>query len=80
MKKELAKVSERALIGRINRKLAREPEPMRVQVCRENSRWYANLGRHYIVHCAINTVDSTDIDLEAWGRELGVLGATEALA
>jgi hypothetical protein len=71
-------VSERAAIARINRSLAKEMQ--RLLVCKWGSRWHSSLGRFYLVDLARNAVDTTNIDLEALGRELGVLRPNESVA
>lgn len=74
----MAFVSERALIGRVNRKLLAQGEILRQ--CSEKSRWFHDLGRYYIVCIHRNAVDDRHIDLEAFARELGALGPAEVLA
>ncbi len=71
-------ISEKALYERIDRKLRAMGECLRR--CREGSRWFNNLGRYYSISIAFNAVRDTHIDLEAWGRDLGVLGPNEVLA
>lgn len=71
-------VSVDALFRRIDRKLRAIGECLRR--CREGSRWFNNLGRYYSISIAFNAVRDTQIDLEAWGRDLGVLGPNEVLA
>jgi hypothetical protein len=70
-------VSENALIGRINRKLAREGE--KVRKCRESSRWFYDVGRFYSTNIDRNMITATNVDLESWARELGVLYPGEQL-
>jgi hypothetical protein len=70
-------VTERALLQRINRKLA--PEWQAVRKLRGDSHVH-DLGRFYGLDTYRNTIEATHIDLEAWGRELGVLAPYEALA
>lgn len=71
-------VTERALLGRLNRKLAHDD--LRVKTCRWDARGYHDLGRHYIINTRWNAIDTKDIDVEAWGRELGCLSDFEVLA
>lgn len=73
-------VSERALVKRINRKLTRQPSPMRMCVLSEHARGYNDLGRYFVVGGTSNFVEFPHADIEGWGRELGVLGAKEAMA
>jgi len=77
MAKTLAPVSERALIGRINRRLDRDYK--KLYKSRPGSRLEANVGRFYVVDVWRNTVVDTHVDLESYGRELGVLAEWEQL-
>ncbi len=70
-------ISERALIARINRKL--KPEGEKLKTLR-GERWFSDLGRYYTVDENRNAVRDTHVNLEDWGRELGVLKAWERLA
>jgi hypothetical protein len=65
------RVSTRALIQRINRKLAAQDEALRVS----RDRWQErlNLGEYYIVNTRINGVVHKDVDIDALGHELGAL-------
>jgi len=73
-------VSERALIQRLNRKM--HSDDLMVKTTRPGSRAEFDLGRHYILNWRIDGVmaQGKDIDLEAYGREYGVLKAWERLA
>lgn len=70
-----APVSERALLARINRKLAKDGE--KLLRCKQSSRAYAELGDYYIVDTGANVILSKNCDLECIGRESGVLAAWE---
>ncbi|HKB36319.1 MAG TPA: hypothetical protein VKD72_07695 [Gemmataceae bacterium] len=70
-------VSTRALVQRINRKLKQDDE--RLKKCRSR-RWEDRLGEWYRINVASNFIVQTHVDLEALGRELGVLEAWERLA
>jgi hypothetical protein len=70
-------VTERALLRRINRKLAKDQEVVRR--CRENSRGFHDLGTYYRVDLTTNLVVDTHIDIETLGRELDVLGESESV-
>ncbi len=74
-------VTERALIRRINRILARDAKVL--HLCRRDSQWFRNLGRYYQVdqnnHICGPTWVTTPADLEAYAREIGALGPDEAL-
>lgn len=71
-------VSERALFSRINRVLLKDGETIRR--CRTDSRSYHNLGSYYTVDFSRNAVVDSMIDLEEYGREIGVLRPFEAMA
>lgn len=71
-------ITERALVARINRKLEKEGEILRR--CRENSRWFTDMGRYYTVDIVSNAVGARGVsDLESFGRDLGVVKAFERL-
>ncbi len=70
-------VSERALVARINRVLAKDDETLRR--CRDDSRGFNELGRYYTVDFTRNVIVGKDHDLEKLGRKLGVLAPYEAL-
>ena len=42
-------------------------------------RWFTDLGRYYVTN-DYNLVDSSHIELEVWGRELGVIRKEDKLA
>lgn len=59
-------ITERALIQRINRRLAKEGE----RLCASRPRERANLGNYHTIDVNRNTVEAYHIDdLEAWARE-----------
>jgi hypothetical protein len=60
----------RALIARINRKLAAEDEVLRVS---RGARQLFDLGQYYIVNTRINGITGQNMDPEGVGRELGVI-------
>ena len=62
--------SDRAIYLRLKRRLAREG--IHLRTCRENSRWFNDLGRHYTFNDN-NAVDATHIDIDDWARELGIV-------
>jgi hypothetical protein len=72
-----APISERALIARINRKLARDGQQLRVNT---SNAWRQDLGNYYVLDGNINSVVSTHEDLEPLARELGCLKPHERLA
>lgn len=65
-------ISDRALLARVNRKLAKQDDPSRVRVCREDSRDFNQLGRYYATDYSNHLIGS-DIDLQEWARELKVI-------
>jgi hypothetical protein len=73
-------VTERALIGRVKRKLAHNGELL--TVVRAGSKLEANLGRFIICDGRSGNPKSWGglNDLVAWARELGVMHADEGLA
>jgi hypothetical protein len=83
--KTFAMVKERALIARINRKL--KPDDMQLKKARgyydrDRDYWYpdSNLGWYYTINTMLNCIVHTFLDLESYGRELGVLAAWEKLS
>lgn len=75
-------VTMRALIQRINRKLAKERDGWgthggghgdKLLACREMSRAYHDLGSYYTVDVGRNQIAATHVDPEELARELGVL-------
>jgi len=76
MAKQKAIVSERALFQRLNRKLSRTNQQLRTS---RTPRMEADCGRFYIVDTVRNAIAFKNIDLEAQGRDLGVLAPWEKL-
>jgi hypothetical protein len=76
MAKEKVPVSERALVARLNRRLARDGEVVRKNRSRQD--W--ELGEYYLLDIAHNSIPAKNIDIEVLGRELGCLRAREKLA
>lgn len=73
-------VSARALLARINRRLAKDGQQMKT--CPERSQWHNELGSYYIVDLDTNTIQTRGvIDLEEWTRQYmdGVLKPFETL-
>jgi hypothetical protein len=77
LKAQKVPVSERALIQRISRKLWDDDQV--VKTTRGGQAEMA-LGRHYILDWKINGIMHKDIDLEDWGRKLGVLKTWEKVS
>jgi hypothetical protein len=67
-------VSERALIQRINRVLAKEDQVLKATRGMQAS---LDLGRYFILDCRANFVLDKHLDLKALGRKLGCLRAWE---
>lgn len=63
-------ISERALFMRLKRRLAREG--LRLQTCRESSRWINDLGRYFATD-ASNALRESHIDLVGYSAELGLI-------
>jgi hypothetical protein len=72
-----AKITERALFARIDRKLAKDGE--RLRRCRSDSRAHAELGDYYIVAGDRNTIETTHVELERLARSLDLLADWEEL-
>lgn len=71
------KVTERALVARLTRKLA--SEGLQLKKCRADSRWYNDMGQYFAVQLDGNAVRERHIDLEALARKAGVLRGFEVL-
>ncbi len=69
-------ITTRALLGRLRRHLAKERKQLKA--CRPSTRAHGELGDFYVVNGS-NYVERLDIDLEKYGRELGVLQPFERL-
>jgi hypothetical protein len=76
--KKTVPVSKRALIARLNRKLASDEEV--VKITRENTRARQDLGEFYVVNFNRNHIVGSDIDLAEFGRKHDVLAEHEHLA
>jgi len=75
MTKERVPITEKALYQRINRKLKADDEVLK----RARGRLATTLGDYYTVDLQRNCIMLKDIDLEDYGRELGVLQPYETL-
>jgi hypothetical protein len=71
-------VSERALIGRVRRKLARKNQLL--TVAREDGRLHSNVGRFSIWDSYTNALLYSHVKLQGLARELGVMHSDEVLA
>jgi len=56
--------TERALFGRLQRKLRHEGQ--RLHRCREDSRYFYEMGRYYITDAYTNGVVALNVDLADW--------------
>jgi hypothetical protein len=70
-------VSARAILARVNRKLAAEGSMLKR--CRQDSRNHDELGDYYMVNLNSNGIFKVQCELEEEARELGVLGEWEVL-
>lgn len=70
-------VSERAMMARINRRLAKEGQ----KLCKTppQSRWFNDLGAFHIVNENQNVIEAQHVDLEELAKELGTLKPGEVL-
>ncbi|GAB3479353.1 hypothetical protein [Azotobacter salinestris] len=71
------KVTERALLARINRALRKDNQQL--CRCREDSQGYAELGDFYAMDTAQDVVMARHVDLAMWARDLGILPDWEEL-
>ena len=69
-------VSIRALIRRINRRLAHKYEILRKT---RSHRWWSDLGDYYVLDWNLNFVVASHVDPETLGRELGALKSWETV-
>ena len=76
MAKTRVPVTARALIQRINRKLAEEGEVLKAA---RGAKVEQQLGTYYTLDMRTNAVVAKDVDLERLGRELGALKPFEEL-
>ena len=69
-------ITERALYQRINRKLKHDSWQLRTA---RTPQVETSVGHHFIVDLNCNAITTQHVDLEALGRELGVLQPWENL-
>jgi hypothetical protein len=74
--KQTVPVSVRALVQRVNRKLAARGEKL---LATRSSRNRLELGDYYAVRLNGNSVVAKHVNLETWGRELGALKPWESV-
>lgn len=63
----------RALLARINRKLANEGQAGRAIKAPRGERLQQEVGDYYVIDYSMNAIMSKHVDPEELGRELGVL-------
>jgi hypothetical protein len=63
-------VSMKALMARINRKLAHEDEMLKAT---RGERYRHDLGDYYVIGIRVGGVNASHVDPEELGREIGVL-------
>lgn len=70
-------VTERAIFARLSRRLGHEG--LIIRKCRENSQWFEDLGRYYVID-SNNHLKHTHLDLEEFAREQECLSKQESLS
>ena len=73
-------VTERALVQRINRKLAHGGRLGQKLHKYRGGRWRTNLGDFYVIDGETGFLVQTHVDLEQYGRQVGALAEWEALS
>lgn len=69
-------ITERALYQRINRKLEQDGEQLRTS---RSPKWVDTTGRYFTVNVNRNSLECQHVDLEVFGRDLGVMQPWEKL-
>jgi hypothetical protein len=69
-------LTERAVIQRINRKLASEHQQLKTY---RGGRWESDLGRFYVVDLNRNAIVAQHVVLDELARELGAIAGYEAI-
>jgi hypothetical protein len=77
--KQLVPVGKRALIQRLNRALAKCGDSGEMLRTPRGEKARQDLGEYYVLDLRHNCVIDKDVDLEEYGRDLGVLKPYEAL-
>ena len=72
----IVKISQRELVQRINRKLAKNIEGVKKS---SDGQPHDTKGDNFIIEFDQNKITTTDVDLEKLGKELGVLKDFEQL-
>ncbi len=76
--KHYGNVPERALAARVIRAIAKEGKQLKK--AREGTRAFQELGRYYLVDLNLKTIIASNINLEAWAKELGLMQDWEVMA
>jgi len=71
-------VSFNAVFRRLKRALIRQGTAL--HKCRENSRWWHDLGDHYSADIDTNNINGTHLDVVDMARKLNLLGHHEVVA
>lgn len=71
-------LSERALCSRLSRKL--KENGILLKKCKENNKFYSDLGRYYTVNTRTNSIEAMDINLLEWAKKLKIIKEWEDLA
>ena len=72
-------VSERALIKRINRKLAQGPRPEKLCKTRPESRAWLDLGDYYVRDIYRNLIMDNHVDVTELAKDLNVIAEYEEM-
>jgi hypothetical protein len=73
----LAKVSFRAAVARINRKLNSNEQVLRK--ARGRGKVFLSVGQHYVIDRRLNCMIETNVDVEELARRLDCLSAQDTL-
>jgi hypothetical protein len=71
------RTSKDALIQRLRRRLQKDGQALRI--ARGSIQSYWETGKYYTIDISSNFIIHKDIDLEGFGRELGVLAPSEEI-
>lgn len=70
-------ITERALTSRLSRKL--KEQGILLKKCKENNKFFSDLGKYYTVNTRTNSIESMDINIVEWARNLKVIKEWEDL-
>lgn len=70
-------VTQRALLARVNRKLAADGQ--RMKQARQGTRAHQDLGDFYVIDLSRNALEASHCDLETWARDMGAMAPYERL-